>query len=174
METVTLKALASEIGMDRSHLRKFVLSLGLTPLRIRNESSGNQATLAVTQEEAQSIRFARTDAGFMPNRERAKPVNTEDGVFYIVLPDPEARPYRIKIGFTGSIHNRMQDYATSNPGVQLVDSTPCKKSWESAWIALLTSPATCQRVAGEIYDCTNIGALQQRLIQIAKMAKPEQ
>ena len=162
METITLKALASELGMDRSHLRKFVLGLGFEPFRVRTPDSGNQATLAVTFEQADEIRRRRANAGFTLGRTYAQVRPSSVGLFYLVLLDPEARPNRIKFGFTGSINERMSDYSTSNPDAELLDSFDCLRTWETTAIAAITNLDTCQYVSGEVYDCADIDAVRAR------------
>ena len=64
-DVVVLKDLASELEMDRSHLRRFVLGLNIDPFFVRTQESRNQATLAVSVEEAEKIRSARIRAGFL-------------------------------------------------------------------------------------------------------------
>ena len=61
---ITLKLLSEELGMDRSHLRKYVLALGIEPAKIRTSFSRNQLTLAVNERQAERIMQARHDAGF--------------------------------------------------------------------------------------------------------------
>jgi hypothetical protein len=39
-EYVSIKELAAELGMDRSHARKYVLNLGLAPVKRRTPDSG--------------------------------------------------------------------------------------------------------------------------------------
>lgn len=64
-DVVVLKDLAAELGMDRSHMRRFVLGLGIDPFFVRTQESRNQATLAVSVEEAEQVRAARREAGFL-------------------------------------------------------------------------------------------------------------
>ena len=139
--------------MDRSHLRKFVLRMGIEPLRIRTPDSGNQVTLAVATAEADRIKAARIDAGFsLPSGEKTKTLLHGYGFFYAVLPDPELRPNRIKLGFTTSLETRFATYKTTNPEMKLLKSWPCRQSWETAAIEALTNTEDCKFVAGEVYD----------------------
>lgn len=64
-EFVSLKELAAEFGMDRSHARRYVRKLGITPHRRRTADSGNQMTPALTLEEAVRIRSRRREQGFL-------------------------------------------------------------------------------------------------------------
>ena len=56
MEHVTLQSLAEELKMDRSNLRKYVMSEGMIPMQVRTLASRGQKTLAVTEDEAERIR----------------------------------------------------------------------------------------------------------------------
>ena len=163
-EPITLKELATELDMDRSNLRKYTLKLGITPYSIRTPESRNQATLAVGGEDADTIRQARADAGFLADPvELLKPFVAGDGLFYIVHPDPEMRPERVKLGYTTNLKDRMATYKTSNPDMAIAGTAFCKQHWEAAWIALLTGASECTHIAGEVFDCANIDALVRRL-----------
>ena len=56
MEQITLKDLAKELQMDRSNLRKYVVSEGITTFQIRTLASRGQKTLALAREDADKIR----------------------------------------------------------------------------------------------------------------------
>src|SRR5271157_2737812 len=86
---VSLKQLAGELGMDRSHARRYILRLGFTAHKRRTPDSQNQLTLAVTIPEAELIRGKRREGGFF---ESTKPVVKEVGVFYVIRLVPELDP----------------------------------------------------------------------------------
>ena len=158
MKTITLKDLATELGMDRSHMRRFVLALGIQPVRVRTASSRNQATLAITVEEAEQVRQERSQAGFIVNQARQSDA-ISDGVLYAIILDPEARPGRVKLGFSNGIAGRLATYRTSNPSAKVAGQWPCKRSWEPAAIAAITNVPGCEHVAGEVYDCRDVATL---------------
>ena len=64
-EYVSLKQLATELGMDRSHARRYVRNLGVTPAKRRTPDSGGQLTLTVSAQEAAFIRRTREEQGFL-------------------------------------------------------------------------------------------------------------
>ncbi len=161
MEPITLKTLAAELGMDRSHLRKFVLKMEIEPLRVRTPDSRNQATLALIPTDADRVRTARAAAGFSKSDNHSE-VRVSDGQFYIAAMDIEARPNRIKVGYTDSLDNRVASYRTGNPDVQILRTWPCKRAWEAAVIDAVTNLHGCQRVSGEVYDCKDVDALVAR------------
>ena len=154
MTSITLKEIADELNMDRSHLRRFVLSLGIEPFKVRTMDSGNQLTLAVTQDEARKIMRTREEAGFSSTGIARKIGNT--GEFYVVMLDP-IRPKRLKLGFSISAEDRLASYRTSNPAAKLLGKWPCHRSWEMCAMAALTSrPGEVYLVNNEVFDCSNV------------------
>ena len=152
---VTLKALADELGMDRSHLRKYVLKMEIKPNKIRRLDSGNQPTLAVTDEEAEQIRRRRADEGYQRRQgdDRLRMGNADEGWFYIVRPDGECRPGRVKLGFTGDLGDRIADYRTIAPGAEYVANVECRRNWEATVREGLSNLGCLRWVTGEVFDC---------------------
>lgn len=58
-EYISLKQLAGELGMDRSHARKYVLNLGVTLAKRRAPESDGQLTLTVSAQERRANRGIR-------------------------------------------------------------------------------------------------------------------
>ena len=157
-DVVTLKALAQEIGIHHSNLRKYALKHGVNLVRIRPPESKGQLTLAVIPEDAEYIRELRQSEGFGNTAIIAK---NGEGVFYAVQLIPEFDPLRVKLGFTQSMNERLQAHRTSAPSAKLVKSWPSRRSWESAAIACLTR-TDCKLIANEIYQCDDLDALIHR------------
>ncbi len=155
---VTLKNLAQELGLDRSNMRKYVLSKGIAPVKIRTPESRGQLTLALTQEEAETIRELRETEGFVGC---GVPATNGAGFFYVIQVIPDVAPHRIKLGFASNVANRLQAHRTSAPTAEIVKCWSCTRSWEQAAIASATQTG-CQLVGGEVFDCTDIEALVAR------------
>lgn len=64
-EFISLKALAAELCMDRSHARCYVLRLGVKPQKRRTPESGGQLTLTVSASEAEFVKSRRNEQGFL-------------------------------------------------------------------------------------------------------------
>ena len=135
-EFISLKTLAAEMGMDRSHARRYVLRLGVEPQKRRTQDSGGQLTLTVSAIEAEFIKSRRNEQGFLEN---AKPVQNEAGFFYIIQLVPELDPKRVKLGFADDVSVRLSQHRTSAPTAVVLKSWPCKRSWESTVIDALAS-----------------------------------
>ncbi len=152
MSDVTLKDLAKDINMDRSHARKFVKRLGIEFRRVRDSKSGNQLVLAVTDAEAQLIRSARAQAGF--SGEAGTELEAVSGVFYIIRLVPELDPRRLKFGFAADLSTRLAQHRTAAPTASVVRSWPCRRSWESTVIDCLSG--LCTLIASEVYEADSV------------------
>jgi hypothetical protein len=155
---VSLKQLAKELGMDRSHARKYVLNLGVTPGKRRTPESGGQLTLTVSTQEAEFVRRTRAEQGFLDSQ---KPVTSETGVFYAIQLVPELVPGRVKLGFADTVEVRLAQHRTSAPTARLLRSWPCRRSWERTAIDALSAVGG-HLVLNEVFEFEDIDALVTR------------
>lgn len=88
-KVVPLRVLARELRIDRSHVRRYVLRLGIAPERRHTHDSGNKLVVTVTAEEADRIRAARRQQGY--DLETGE-VDETVGAFYVVQLVPELEP----------------------------------------------------------------------------------
>lgn len=157
-EYISIKHLAEKLGMDRSHARRYVLKLGFKPQKRRTVDSGNQLTLTVTEQEAESILKRRQEQGFTAE---GKPVESESGVFYVIQLVPELDPRRIKLGFAVDLNDRLVQHRTAAPTARVAKSWPCRRSWETTVMDCLSSVA-CRHILSEVFECTAIDDLIAR------------
>lgn len=161
-KAVTLKELAREVGIDRSHMRRFVILQKIETFMIRTLESRGQKTLAISAEDADLVRKKRQEYV------NGLPVERSDnghGVFYVVQLVPDLAPNRIKLGYASSIEARLQAHKTSAPTAELVEVWPCKKSWEQTIIDSVTR-IECVSLSGEVFDCEDLGSLLSRCSEL--------
>ncbi len=162
---VLLKHLAQELGMDRSHARRYVLKNDIPMFKVRTKESRGQLTLALTPEDAESVKELRQSQGFAIGGRPGKAiVNNGHGWFYIIQLVPELDEGRIKLGFAGDIETRLQSHRTVAPTAEVVKAWYSKQSWEQAAIdCVVGDKATdCWSIGGEVYGCRDLGLLIQR------------
>ncbi len=162
---VPVKHLARELGMDRSHARRYVLQLGVVPQKRRTADSGSQLTLTITAQEAEYVRNTRREEGFGSD---GKAVDTSVGVFYVVQLVPELDPNRVKLGFAEGVVGRLAQHRTAAPTAKILKTWPCKRSWEQTVIDALAN-ASCRLILNEVYECCDIEkllALGDQLFQL--------
>ena len=146
---ISIKHLAEEMGMDRAHARRYVLKLGVRPQKRRTSDSGGQLTLTVTAEEREAILKHRSDQGFSA---QGKAVQPEAGVFYVIQLVPELDPKRIKLGFAIDLKDRLLQHRTAAPTAKILQSWPCKRSWEVTVMDCLSSGAS-RHILNEVFEC---------------------
>lgn len=157
-EYVSLKDLADELGLDRSFVRKYVLKHGFVPVSVRTTDSRNQATLALSEEDAQALRDLRASQGFGIN---PRPIDNGKGYLYVIRLVPDLAPKRVKLGFAADVMARLIAHQTAAPTAVLVRSWPGKRSWEGVFIESVTRVG-CKLIANEVYDCDDVDALVER------------
>lgn len=157
-EYITLKELAGELNLDRSHLRRYVLKHGFKPVQIRTQQSRNQLTLAVSSVDAEKIRELRRSQGFSKS---PMPVQNSEGYFYIVQLVPDLNPNRIKLGFAVDVQDRLDTFRTSAPTAKLLRCWSCKRSWELAAIDSITRDG-CTPLGNEVFECENLADVIKR------------
>lgn len=154
-EFISIKHLAKELGMDRSHARRYILGLGLQPQKRRTSDSGSQLTLTLTEEEAQFALQRRREQGFLDSQ---KVIQLESGVFYVIQLIPELDRRRIKLGFAIDINERLLQHRTAAPTAKVVKTWPCKRSWELTVMDCLSS-AKCRLILNEVFECDDLEML---------------
>lgn len=157
-ETVVLVSdLATELGMDKSNLRRYIIDHGIGMAKVRTQNSRGQLTLALSIEGAEAVRAFRQTDGY------ASQVIVSDGpgYFYIVQVIPELLPTRVKLGYATSPETRLKAHQTSAPTASLLKVWPCKRVWEQTVIDSITR-VDCTLVANEVFDCGKLDSLIQR------------
>jgi hypothetical protein len=157
-EYISLKQLAGDLGMDRSHARRYVLNLGVNPVKRRTPESGGQLTLTVSAQEADFIRHTREEQGFLNSQ---KPVADETGFFYAIQLVPEFAPGRVKLGFADSVEQRLSQHRTSAPTARLLRSWPCRRAWERTAIDALSAIGGAL-VLNEVFEFAEIEEILRR------------
>ncbi len=147
---VTLSDLATELGLDRSNMHKYVKKLNINMLERRTPKSRNQRTKTVTLEDAEFIRTKRQSEGY--SNDKAVVSASEWGVFYIIQLVPELDQKRLKLGFTDNLDGRLSQHKTAAPTATVLQSWPCKRVWEKTIIDALTI-LHCRLVANEVFEC---------------------
>lgn len=155
---VSLKELATRLGMDRSHARRYVLRLGYAFHRRRTADSGSQLSLCLTRAEADDIYARRAEAGFTAS---TVVVPSEAGAFYVIQLVPELDPRRIKLGFAESLEQRLAQHRTAAPTALVFRAWPCKRSWELTAMDALTREG-CRLILNEVFECDDPGGLAAR------------
>lgn len=152
-----LSALAKDLSMHRTHVKRFVIKNGFNISKIRTRESGHQETLAVSNEDAQALIDIRKRWGL-----ESVPIESGGkGLFYIIQPLPDIADNRVKLGFATDTKQRLNQYRTICPNASILKSWPCHSTWERCVIASL-SRIECEQIGTEMYQCKNVKSLIER------------
>ena len=160
---ITLKDLAIEFGIDRSHCRKFVLSLGIEMFDVRLPGQRGTPLKALSAADADVARAERNRRGFQVAASRSNPdtaasaVVEPQGSFYIIALDPEARPGRLKFGYAQNVQGRLAEHRCAAPGAVLLGDWPAQRSWEPCIMAALSLGA--EQVGAEVFDVQDVAVV---------------
>jgi len=156
---VSIKQLADELGMDRSHARRFVIGEGFAFQKMRTADSRNQLTLCLSREEANQIKTRRRERGYSLN----SPAENQDmGYFYVIQLIPELSPSRLKLGHAENINRRLTSHRCSAPTASILKFWSCKKSWEQAAIDCAKQEVHV-KLGFEVFDFKNPEQVIDRL-----------
>jgi hypothetical protein len=164
-EFISIKQLANQLGMDRSHARRYVLKLGFNPKKRRTADSGSQLTLTLSKDEAETVIRNRIDTGFSS---AAKAVEEYAGHFYVIQLVPELDPNRLKLGFAIDLNDRLIQHRTAAPTARIAKSWPCKRSWEITVMDCLAA-ANCRHILNEVFECNNLAELIEKGEQLFRI-----
>lgn len=175
-EDVTLKELASALGLERSNARKWLLlqseKLGIHSRRARTRSSNGQEALVWTASDAVMLVKRREELGFSVGGVPTPQVPSNgNGVFYLIRLAPDLAPGRIKGGWADNIAQRIRDHRCAAPTCELVREWPCRKVWEAAALAVVASVAR-QKLSTEVFDVADIDAVCTRLDMLFGLLAP--
>jgi hypothetical protein len=159
---VSLKQLATQLGLTRSHARKFAIKVareyGFSPQRMQTRDSGvGPAALTFSMKEADIIVAARKNV--FPDGDRAnRDALSDTGWLYLIQLVPELDPKRIKLGFASNVEDRLSQLQTAAPTARCIKQWPSKRTWELTAIDCLTDEL-CKLIRNEVYECGDIDAL---------------
>jgi hypothetical protein len=162
---LTLRELATELGEDRSRLRKWIIEhFGRDVLvRSRDPLGSGQLVLMLETNLAELVREKR----FAWKGQGEFKADVTTGCFYAVMIVPELSELRFKFGYASSIDSRLATHRTTCPTLCLIDSWPCRFSVESVALQLVTKHS--KHIGGEVFDVENYAELKLKLNQFFEL-----
>ena len=173
MADVTIRELASELEIDRSQLRKWIIKQlpEVSIHKIRDPNGSGLEVIAVSSSEADKIREARTNwNGSRVPRDGAD--QTQFGVFYAIQLLPEIYPTRIKFGYATDVDDRLMTHRCTCPNADVLKTWRCDPKWEQTALAVVRNLEESVHVGGEVYDCTSFDIVVERLDAFFDMLTP--
>jgi len=156
--------LANQYGIRKQTVFKILKRLGIETTKRAGDTKTNrgQAIAYITNEDAQSlvgeIHPKRTSKD--STRNGSDSVLAEQGVFYLLLLEPDHDPGRFKVGFATSLPERLRSLRCSAPLAKVIATWPCKNLWEKTAIDCVTED--CQRLHTEVFRTQSVDAVRAK------------
>jgi hypothetical protein len=148
-DLISIADLARDEGKLKQTIFKIAKRLGIEPQKARSSSNGGQLVSYITREEAHRVVGHMTAGHSQREISTSENVHIEDqGVFYLLLLEPEHDPGRFKVGFAVSLSERLRALRCSAPLLKIVKTWPCKSLWEKTAIECVAHG--CERLHTEV------------------------
>lgn len=147
-DLVPLTALAIEAGVPRCFNRALIAE-GFTPIEIKVRG---RRQYALSRADADRYLATRTSAGVVVPK---PPIPNSVGGVYVVSPDPELRPNRVKIGWATDFAERLSTHRGIAPGMAVLRLYATHAPWTET-MALWAAGTRARSIAPEVFDADDV------------------
>ena len=142
-------------GLRRQSIHKIVKKHGIHTEKASSDDSRGQQISWITMSDYKILEK------HLSNATQAETAQTmSQGVFYLVLLEPDSDPGRFKVGFTHDLDERLRKHKTVAPFLRVVKTWPCKILWERTAIDCVTED--CQKLHTEVFRADKISSVVDR------------
>lgn len=158
---VTFQEIVDELGVGIDTVRRNSKRLNLEIVRKKTSSSKGALVNCVSREDAEKLKdFFDQRKTYEFNSGTSDHSVRRYGYFYLIQLVPEALPYRVKIGYTDNLEQRLTDHRTAAPTSRLIKSWVCKRAWDLAAMDSITRE-NCKHVLNEVYEGSIEGFIER-------------
>ena len=164
-ELVSVIDLATRHGKRKQTVFKILRRLGIEAKLRPSSSSRGQLVAHITEQESQLVSGELRSALPADDDESAvsEALFTEQGVFYLLLLEPDHDPGRFKVGFATNMTERLRQLRCSAPLTKIVRTWPCKRLWEKTAIDCVSEG--CERLHTEVFRSASLEQVVSRCEQ---------
>jgi hypothetical protein len=139
---------------------------------MRSAANAGQLVSYITDEEAKLVveELASSTLSEEADDEQSLELKPEQGVFYLLVLEPEHDPGRFKVGFAVSLPERLRQLRCSAPFARVVRSWPCKTLWEKT--AIECASVGCERLHTEVFRTSSLDTVVERCNQFFSLMPP--
>jgi hypothetical protein len=148
-ERMAILELADELQVRKQRIFKLLSGLGIRASQRRDPARGNQNVATASLADASAIRREFARSGDSEAGVAFSLGSDEVGVFYLIQLEPEHDPGRFKVGFTVEMEGCLQKHRCSAPSARVVQTWPCRRTWERAAVDCATDG--CERLRTEVF-----------------------
>jgi hypothetical protein len=152
-ELVSVIDLANQLNKRKQRVFKVLNRLGIETTKLPSRDKRGQLISYITNDEARLVFSELQENPELESDEdlegSPESIITQQGLFYLLLLEPEHDPGRFKVGFTSSLQERLRALRCSAPFTKVVKTWPCKLLWEKTAIECVTE--NCERLHTEVF-----------------------
>jgi hypothetical protein len=162
-DLISVIDLANQCGKRKQTIFKVLKRLGIEPKKLPRTSHRGQAVSYISGEEARLVLNHGLSKSLVeePNDENSglphDALLDEQGVFYLLVLEPDHDPGRFKVGFATSLSERLRHLRCSAPLAKVVRTWPCKRLWERTAIECVAHG--CERLHTEVFRTASLEAV---------------
>jgi hypothetical protein len=159
-DLISVIDLAKQYGKRKQSIFKILKRLGIEAKKLPGANNRGQVIAYITNDEARFVvnDFTSERMATMSENERASSLPevllAEQGVFYLLLLEPNHDPGRFKVGFAASLPERLRQLRCSAPLMTVVRTWPCKRLWEKTAIECVAEG--CERLHTEVFRTASL------------------
>jgi hypothetical protein len=165
-DLISVIDVASQTGERKQRIFKILKRLGIETSKMRSAANRGQLIAYITAEEFRRV-CGDMKASASPDSEGREEAQTtpevllaEQGVFYLLMLEPDHDTGRFKLGFATDVRGRIRQLRCSAPFLKIVRTWPCKKLWERTAINCITEG--CERLHTEVFRTPDLKTITAR------------
>jgi hypothetical protein len=160
-DLISVIDIARQAGKRKTTIFKVMRRLGIVPTKQHSSTNAGQRVAYITDGERRRVldvlgaslsRHEASDDGV--DNPLSDVVLADEGVFYLLILEPDHDPGRFKVGFAVSMSERLRHLRCSAPFAKVLRTWPCKQLWEKTAIDCVTNG--CERLHTEVFRADSI------------------
>ncbi len=152
-ELISVIDLAGQYGKRKQTIFKVLRRLGIETKKLRSANNRGQVIAYITNDESHLVLSDLRSEGLEQEFSSSFPdaLLAEQGVFYLLVLEPDHDSGRFKVGFATNLSERLRALRCSAPFLQVM---PCKRLWEKTAIESVANG--CERLHTEVFRTTSL------------------
>ncbi len=161
-ELISVIDLADQYGKRKQTIFKVLRRLGIETKKLRSANNRGQVVAYITNDELRLVINDLQSKGLEQESASSFPdaLLVEQGVFYLLVLEPDHDSGRFKLGFATNISERLRALRCSAPFLQVMRTWPCKRLWEKTAIESVSNG--CERLHTEVFRTTSLETVLAR------------
>lgn len=159
-DLISVIDLANQYGKRKQSIFKILKRLGIEATKRQGDNNRGQIIAYITNDEARlvvgDLTTGKSSTKLENGSEGSVPESIlgEQGVFYLLVLEPNHDHGRFKVGFATSLPERLRQLRCSAPLITVVRTWSCKRLWEKTAIECVAEG--CERLHTEVFRTTSL------------------